>query len=617
MIQEINWNNFKVKFNGREQNSFEQLCYLLFCKEFGKSKGIPRFKNQAGIETDPIKSKGKFIGWQAKFYDTKLSEHKADFITTIDTTKRRHPNINKIIFYTNQEFGQDKKATAPKYKTNIDEYAKSKGIEIEWRTRSYFESPFVREKNLSIAQHYFNIENFFPNVFVLGPTIKENLIQFLTSNSDFKQNFIRKFLKGEEKEQVQSLYQSLGSLEVLKSSFLRNSNFEVEIEYDKIVRGNNMNQNADKIKYQVLNAATCVKNFEFDTAHKILGESLKLISSSDKQYKFVHKEYLITGFICYSRKNNIEGLRSLLQQESRYDEDLNAEYIMSMIFQEIFSRDIDLKSLRTVVTTLERIYDGSSNVMKPAMANSLGLAYRRLGEREGVIYLKKAINVFKKGLGLNNGNKKIEIELKDQMAITHVRMFEFTKKGHHLDTAEFLLKDCIESLKGPMDPRDYRLKPRVLNNLGNVFKQKALIFNDIKSGMQAINIYLDAEQYWNKNDAKYDWALLRKNIAETKYAIGKLTKDTKMLSESLRDCIAAIQYRNLKNSPYQWGKTVNVILLIVVTLHQLKSAKLVSKLEKTKILSYLKVIIENKGTWSKNISVEFVKNAIKTRSILL
>lgn len=158
MIEEVNWNNFKAKFNNREQVAFERLCYLLFCKEHGKDIGIFRFKNHAGIETMPVEKDGKVIGWQAKFYDTRLSEHKEDFIQSIDTTKTRHPEINKIIFYTNQEFGQNKKKTDPQYKTDIENHAQGKGIDIEWRTGSYFESPFVCEQNFSIAQYFFSLK---------------------------------------------------------------------------------------------------------------------------------------------------------------------------------------------------------------------------------------------------------------------------------------------------------------------------------------------------------------------------------------------------------------------------------------------------------------------------
>lgn len=157
-IIEINWNVFKTKFNGKEQKSFEWLCYLLFCKEFKQNIGISGYKNHAGIETDPIEINGEKIGWQAKFYDARLSEHKKEFIESINTTKNRHPEINKIIFYTNQNFGQGKIKNDPKCKTEIEKHAKSKNIKIEWKTDNYFRSPFVCKENADIAQHFFSFD---------------------------------------------------------------------------------------------------------------------------------------------------------------------------------------------------------------------------------------------------------------------------------------------------------------------------------------------------------------------------------------------------------------------------------------------------------------------------
>jgi hypothetical protein len=62
MVCDINWNTFKGKFNNQEQSAFERLCYLLFCKEFGRDTGIFRFRNNAGIETDPVEKDGKTVG---------------------------------------------------------------------------------------------------------------------------------------------------------------------------------------------------------------------------------------------------------------------------------------------------------------------------------------------------------------------------------------------------------------------------------------------------------------------------------------------------------------------------------------------------------------------------
>ena len=56
------WNKFKAKFSENPQSNFEWFCYILFCKEFNKPIGINRYKNQSGIETNPIIKDIEVIG---------------------------------------------------------------------------------------------------------------------------------------------------------------------------------------------------------------------------------------------------------------------------------------------------------------------------------------------------------------------------------------------------------------------------------------------------------------------------------------------------------------------------------------------------------------------------
>lgn len=151
-----NWNIFKAKFSDNPQNNFEWFCYLLFCKEFSKRVGIFRYKNQPAIETNPIEKEGEIIGWQAKFYDTTLSNHKNDLISTIEKAKTDYPSISKIILYTNQEWGQSK-GQEPRGKIDIEEKAKELNIKLNWRTASFFESPFVAIENKIISQYFFSL----------------------------------------------------------------------------------------------------------------------------------------------------------------------------------------------------------------------------------------------------------------------------------------------------------------------------------------------------------------------------------------------------------------------------------------------------------------------------
>jgi hypothetical protein len=177
-MQEINWGNFKAKFNGKEQAVFQWLCYLLFCQEFNQLLGIERYENHAGIETSPIKVGDDWVGWQAKFFDTRLSEHTEELKSSITTAKERHPELTKLVFYTNRDFGQDKKKTDPKYKTDIEAHAKSKSVSIVWKTASFFESPFVACDNVVVAKHFFDLGK---STFDLIEGLKQHSISILHS----------------------------------------------------------------------------------------------------------------------------------------------------------------------------------------------------------------------------------------------------------------------------------------------------------------------------------------------------------------------------------------------------------------------------------------------------
>lgn len=159
MIVEANWGNFRAKFHGREQETFEWLCSLLFYKEHACPTGALRYFNQPGIEAEPITVDTEVIGWQAKFIGSDLSRYKMELIGAINTAKAQHPTLTQLHFYVNVDFGRSKKPGVrdPSYKTEIEEHAKAKGIAITWKTESFFETPFVGETNANIAGHFFTL----------------------------------------------------------------------------------------------------------------------------------------------------------------------------------------------------------------------------------------------------------------------------------------------------------------------------------------------------------------------------------------------------------------------------------------------------------------------------
>jgi hypothetical protein len=157
-MQELNWNNFKAKFNGKESKTFEYLCYLLFCREFDLRTGIFRYKNQAGIETEPLLLNGELIGFQAKFFDAKINPQ--EIKDSIEKAKNKNPKLNMIYFYINQEFSESSKKAVkePQSKVDIENFAKSKALKIEWRVPSHIEVQLSHDENSALAQYFFSLE---------------------------------------------------------------------------------------------------------------------------------------------------------------------------------------------------------------------------------------------------------------------------------------------------------------------------------------------------------------------------------------------------------------------------------------------------------------------------
>lgn len=157
---EIKWSSFDNKFEGgKQQNAFEALSYHLFCCEFGLKNGLFRYKNQAGIETDPVQIGDEVIGFQAKYYDatTSLSSKKTELIEAIKKAKRKNSLLTKMMFYLNKEFSEstDKEKKEPAYKVEIEKAGKDNGVIVEWRVRSHIEIQLAKPENKYVAEFYF------------------------------------------------------------------------------------------------------------------------------------------------------------------------------------------------------------------------------------------------------------------------------------------------------------------------------------------------------------------------------------------------------------------------------------------------------------------------------
>lgn len=177
------WNVFACKFSGNEQTAFEQLCYLLFCKWYGRETGISRYINNPGIETDPIVVDCDVIGWQAKYYQVALSQRKRELIDAVDEAHKCYPELTRLIFYCNRDFGAGKTCSDgvqdPAAKTETEDYDARLGIKIDWFLASAFESPFVLIENEAIARHFFSTDS--SDAFGLGLRLVEQSKRYLNS----------------------------------------------------------------------------------------------------------------------------------------------------------------------------------------------------------------------------------------------------------------------------------------------------------------------------------------------------------------------------------------------------------------------------------------------------
>lgn len=155
----INWNAFAFKYDKREKEAFEQLCYLLFCAEFNNRKGLFRYKNQVGIETEPLEKDGKQYGFQSKYYQGSIDDNKSDIIDSIKKAKSKNSQLNEFFLYVNQELSEssNKDKKKPEYQLEIENAASKNGLVLRWRVKSQIEKQLLLPENKYIYNLFFNL----------------------------------------------------------------------------------------------------------------------------------------------------------------------------------------------------------------------------------------------------------------------------------------------------------------------------------------------------------------------------------------------------------------------------------------------------------------------------
>lgn len=186
----VDWAQFNVKNEGKESVAFEEMIYLLFCTKYGRKEGISGYFNQRGIEKEPIKVNDECIGFQAKFYETKLSDNTPDLKKSIRLAKRDYPNITKIEFYINKEYGQGHKNAnnKPVEQDKVEKYAKENGIKIDWYFKGQLDVILFQPENQKIHDKFFGNEKSFLDYIeelnIYSNSLFENIKDNLTLNDN-------------------------------------------------------------------------------------------------------------------------------------------------------------------------------------------------------------------------------------------------------------------------------------------------------------------------------------------------------------------------------------------------------------------------------------------------
>lgn len=145
----LDWRKFEI-INEKYTDAFQTLCLHLFSR-FVHSETIRADFNQVGLETEPVMYKGKIYGFQSKYFDRKMDYEQIKHSVVKALEHYRDLDIIKIYYNCNARI------STSKTKKELDQYAKSFGVKLEWLGREAFELALSNKKNLDLCQLFFGM----------------------------------------------------------------------------------------------------------------------------------------------------------------------------------------------------------------------------------------------------------------------------------------------------------------------------------------------------------------------------------------------------------------------------------------------------------------------------
>lgn len=145
----LDWRKFEI-INEKYTDAFQTLCLHLFSR-FVHSETIRADFNQVGLETEPVLYKGKFYGFQSKYFEKGMDYEQIKHSVVKALNHFHDLDIIKIYYNCNARI------STSKTKKELDQYAKSFGVKLEWLGRESFELALNNKKNLDLCQLFFGM----------------------------------------------------------------------------------------------------------------------------------------------------------------------------------------------------------------------------------------------------------------------------------------------------------------------------------------------------------------------------------------------------------------------------------------------------------------------------
>lgn len=143
----LDWRKFEI-INEKYTDAFQTLCLHLFSR-FVHKDNIHADFNQKGIETEPVEYKGKFYGFQSKYFENGMDYKQIDKSVRDAIDSYQKIDVIKIYYNCNAVLSRSK------IKHDLEKYAKEHEVKLEWIGRESFETTLNNKKNLDLCQLFF------------------------------------------------------------------------------------------------------------------------------------------------------------------------------------------------------------------------------------------------------------------------------------------------------------------------------------------------------------------------------------------------------------------------------------------------------------------------------